>query len=314
MKVICEERPFKPISCVAAIGVFDGLHRGHQRIISCVRARARARHVRSLLITFDRPPQVILKKPFLGCLFDRQQKIERARQLGIDVIWFLRAQPSFFKLSGKQFIQYLLARCDIRCLVSGADFRFGFQAAHSIECLTGFAKEHGFDFCAIRKRVSGGHTISSSLIRQCLKAGDLARARRYMGCDYSVHGVVCSGRGIGATLGFPTANIDTKEYLIPASGVYAAQARIGTHVYPAAVNIGTNPTLGSTARAGVEAHIIGLSRNIVGRDVALRFVKRMRDEKKFFSRQELSQAIARDVAAVAKMGRSARQERCKETI
>lgn len=304
MKVVYKNLPSKRVPCVATIGVFDGIHRGHRFILEKVRAEAGKLNAASLLITFDKPPRVVLKKPFDGCLSDLADKKNITASLGIDYVWFLKARKGLLKLSGKEFIVYILKYFDIKKIIVGDDFRFGTGAQNNVDCLQGFAKEHNFDFLVVKKIRTNGRIVSSSAIRRLVQRADFARAGALLGRRYSLKGRVVKGRGFGRKIGFPTANISTGNYVIPPRGVYAGLADFARKKYLCAVNIGIKPTVTSRRSATVEAYIIDFKKNISGKIITLYFLRKIRAEKKFSSLSKLKTAIAGDVARIQRRFRT----------
>jgi riboflavin kinase/FMN adenylyltransferase len=298
MRVVYKKLPYRRVPCVATIGVFDGIHRGHQFILRKVKAEAARLKAASLLITFDKSPRIILNKPFGGCLCDCEDKKNIVESLGIANIWFLKSRRNLFRLSGKEFIVYILKYFDIKKIIVGEDFRFGAGAQNNVNCLRGFAREHNFDFLVIKKMKNKGRVISSSLIRHLIKRSDFAGADVLLGRNYSLKGIVIKGRGIGRKLGFPTANVFTGAYVIPASGVYAAAAEFNKRKYLCVVNIGTNPTVTTAKKIIIEAHLLNFHGNILGKQIKVYFFQKIREEKRFSSLAALKEAIAKDVGYI----------------
>jgi len=306
MKVISNRFPFRRVKCLATVGVFDGIHLGHQFVLKKVSQNARRKGLSSLLITFDIPPQQFLnnkkllhyrrpEKAFIGSLTDRNEKIDLVSSLGIDYLWFLRTKRSLLKLSAQSFINYIQKYFNIEKLIVGEDFRFGHKGTGDLGDLKKLAGEHRFNLSIIRKKAKNNKIISSSLIRQLIQKGKLSQAKQLLGRHFSLKGRVVKGRGIGSKLGFSTANISVSDYVIPACGVYAAYAILGKKIYLAAINIGMLPTFGKAKGLVVEAHILNFKKNILGRTIKIVFLNKLREEKKFSSRKALASAISKDI-------------------
>jgi len=306
MKVIFNRLPFKRVKCVATVGVFDGIHLGHQFILKKVREAAREKGLSSLLITFDIPPQQFLnkkkllhhrrpEKAFIGSLTSRDEKINLVSSLGIDYLWFLRTKRSLLGLSAKSFINYIQNYFNIEKLIVGKDFRFGHKGTGDLNDLKRLASEHRFNLSIIRKKAKDNKIISSSLIRQLIQKGKLSQAKQLLGRCFSLKGRVVKGRGVGSKLSFPTANISASNYLIPACGVYAAYVILGKKTYLSAINIGMMPRLGKAKGLVVEAHILNFKKNILGKPIKIVFLERLREEKKFSSSKDLVKAINKDI-------------------
>ena len=325
MKVIFNRLPFKRVKCVATVGVFDGIHLGHQFILRKVREAAREKGLSSLLITFDISPQQFLNKKkllhhrrpekaftplemshseeerarfltgFIGSLTDRDDKIDLVSSLGIDYLWFLKTKRSFLGLSAKSFINYIQKCFNIEKLIVGEDFRFGHKGTGDLSDLRKLAGEHKFNLSIIRKKTKNNKVISSSLIRQLIQKGKLSQAKQLLGRCFSLKGRVVKGRGIGSKLGFPTANISASDYLIPACGVYAAYVVLGKKTYLSAINIGILPKFGKVKGLVVEAHVLNFKKNILGEPIKIVFLERLREEKNFPSSKDLVSAISKDI-------------------
>ena len=306
MKVIFNRLPFKRVKCVATVGVFDGIHLGHQFILRKVSEAAQRKGLLSLLITFDIPPQQFLnkkkllhhrrpEKAFIGSLTGRDEKIDLVSSLGIDYLWFLRTKRSLLRLSAKSFINYIQKYFNIEKLIVGEDFRFGHKGAGDLSDLGKLASEHRFNLSIIRKKAKNNKIISSSLIRQLIQKGKLSQAKQLLGRCFSLKGRVVKGRGIGSKLGFPTANISAPDYLIPACGVYAAYVILGKKTYLSAINIGMMPRLGKAKGLVVEAHILNFKKNILGKPIKIVFLEKLREEKRFSSSKHLVSTISKDI-------------------
>jgi riboflavin kinase/FMN adenylyltransferase len=276
------------------------VHLGHKKIIDAVTAAARKGKLDSLIITFDRHPRLVLKKPFTGSITTLEDKKEIFAQTGVKHVWFLKADSGVLNYSAHDFLSLVKKYFDLKVLIVGDDFRFGKDALHGAHNLDKLAKEFGFKTRVIKKMLLSGKAVSSTYIRELIQPGDITAANKFLGRAYSFKGVVVTGRGNGRKLGFPTANIRAGEHIIPANGVYAGKCRVGKKVYPAAINIGTNPTVTCADKLTIEAHILNFKKNITGRKVELFFLKRLRSEKKFPSRNALIAAIARDVEYIRK--------------
>lgn len=298
MKVICENLPYSRQKCVAAIGTFDGIHLGHQFILNRVKETARNLSVSSLLITFDIPPQIILNKDFDGCITNLEEKKEVIKSLGIDYLWFLAARSRLLKLSGEKFISYILDYFDIKKIIVGEDFRFGYKGEADTHNLKQWGHRFGFEVDVLKKKTISGRVISSSLIRKLIKSGDFYKVKKFLGRSFVSTGKVHRGLGYGKTLGFPTANIYVFDHDIPLSGVYAAFAQIGKQRYLSAVNIGVKPTMVESGEKVLEVHLINTRKSLLGKTIKVVFLEKIRAEKKFSSPMELKRAIAEDVSYI----------------
>jgi len=313
MKVIYKKLPSRKIDCVATIGLFDGVHRGHQSILRRVKETARKSKSRSLVITFDIAPQQFSieqgfhnswrwTKAFPGALSDFSQKISLIKAENIDHLWFLKTNFHLLELKPAEFLNYILRCFKIKELIVGEDFRFGYAGRGDVFYLSQVAAHYGFKLSVVPKLKLGREPISSSLIRQKILAANFKKAKLFLGRNFSLRGKVVRGKGLGKSLGFPTANISSGSYLLPPRGVYAAYAVLGKQKFLAAVNVGKNPTLKSSAenrRCFIEAHLINFHKNILGKTLEIIFFKKMREERRFPNLAYLRSAIAKDIRKIA---------------
>lgn len=309
MRVISNRLPFKKVRCVATVGVFDGIHLGHQFILKKVKETARKKGLAALLITFDIPPQQFLskknllhhrrpEKAFTGSLTARDEKTALISSLGIDYLWFLKTKKSLLSLSARDFINYIQRYFKIEKLIVGDDFRFGHRGRGDLRRLKLLANEHRFELSIIKKKANNKKVISSSLIRQLIQKGQLKEAKQLLGRNFSLRGKVFKGKGRGLRLGFPTANIFASDYVIPACAVYAASVVLEKKIYLAAVNVGLRPTFCKIKGPIIEAHILNLKKNILGKIIKIVFLEKIRKEKKFSSSKALKTAIGKDIKYV----------------
>ena len=306
-----EEIPTDWGRCVLTIGVFDGVHRGHQELIATAVKEACSRGVPSVLMTFDpHPMEVVHPGSHPAQLTTLTRRAELVEEMGIDVFLVVPFTPEFMKLSPDRFIHELLVeRLHVVELVVGENFTFGKKAAGNVNTLRHAGERFGF---AVRtmSMVAEHHddetvTFSSTYIRSCVDAGDVVAAAEALGRPHRVEGVVVRGEGRGRVLGFPTANVAPPMYsAIPADGVYAAWFTVlghgpvvGTVVpgerYQAAVSVGTNPTFSGRTRT-VEAYVLDTSADLYGQHVAIDFVARIRGQRRFAEVSDLISEMEAD--------------------
>lgn len=307
MKVIYEKLPGKRKKCLATIGVFDGIHLGHQFILREIKKESQKKDLFSLVITFDTPPQQFLHKNsvkngskarrgFIGSITNFEQKISLINSLGIDYLWALKTNQSLLKLSAEDFIAFICKYFEIKELVVGQDFHFGYAGRGDVKYLRKLSSKYNFGLKIIpKKRSKDGKVISSSLIRQFIRKGQLKKAEEFLGRNFVLEGKVGKGKGIGFRLGFPTANIITSDYVIPQQGVYAAYVILRKKIYLAAINIGIRPTFKRAEGIVIEAHIINFCNYILGKIIKIIFLEKIREERKFVTLEQLKTAIAKDV-------------------
>jgi riboflavin kinase / FMN adenylyltransferase len=299
MKVIEATAELKPGSPVcAAIGVFDGVHLGHQRVLEQMMADAVRAGAMSVAVTFDRHPNAIVAPANLPPLiYPLSRKLEVLASLGIDAACVIRFDKAFSQISGEQFVRDLARDFGkLRSVCVGANFMFGYRRSGNVALLNKLGIELGFTVHASPDVDFEGQPVSSTRIRDAVRAGDFTLASQMLGRPYTLCGPVIKGQQLGRTIGFPTANIDVTGVLVPPTGVYAADAKVGAERRRAAVNIGHRPTLHSgDPQVHVEAYLLDFNRDVVGRDLELTFLKKLREEKKFPSTESLRAQIAEDI-------------------
>lgn len=290
-----------PQELVLTIGNFDALHRGHQALIGRVVERARAANVEAGLITFEpHPANVLHPESGLKRLTTRDQKTRLLAALGVDVVLIIAFTPEFAEIEAETFVRRLLwERLRAREVHVGEGFSFGNARRGDLELLKSLGDELGFSAQGMTEMRNGGELISSSRIRTAIEAGDVGNGRSMLGRPYAVEGDVVRGSGRGAGLGWPTANLDLVNELVPLSGVYVGEARFGgAQRYAAAINVGTRPTVEQHgADTVVEAHLLDFDRSCYGERMELAFLERLRDERRFPDLVELKEQIGRDVRA-----------------
>jgi riboflavin kinase/FMN adenylyltransferase len=290
--------------CVATIGVFDGVHRGHQRIIGRAREIARARQLPVVVVTFDPHPDEVVRPgshpPFLTTA---RRRAELLAGLGADAVCVLPFTLEFSRLSPDEFVRLVMSeRLHAAVVVVGENFRFGHKAAGDVALLAQLGEKLDFTAEGVPLLVADGVTISSTYIRERLTAGDVAAAAAALGRPHRVEGVVVRGHLRGRALGFPTANLETPPHTaISADGVYAgwlANLNLdGSEAsrWPAAISVGTNPTFGEGERT-VEAYALDRDDlDLYGAHAAIDFAARLRGTERFDSVQDLVAQMRRDV-------------------
>jgi riboflavin kinase/FMN adenylyltransferase len=285
----------------ATVGFFDGVHRGHQAVIGRVAEAARERGLRSVVVTFDRHPREILTPGNVPSLLTSlRRKAGLIEDVGIDSLVVLEFTEEFSRWPPEAFVQRVLVDgLGTRYAAVGRNFTFGYRAAGNLHMLTTLGAEHSFDVEGLPLFEIDGRPISSTSIREALAAGDLDWPVIALGRRYVVEGTVVPGAGRGRGLGFPTANLLTPAGIqLPGRGVYAGRALLDEGSWPAAVNVGINPTFGGEP-LHVEAHLVGFDGDLIGKVLAVEFWRRLRDEERFDSARDLAVQIAEDVRVTA---------------
>jgi riboflavin kinase/FMN adenylyltransferase len=281
---------------LVTIGVFDGIHLGHQRLLTHLRDEARRKNWLSGVVTFKSHPKAVLSSENkLLWLSDLETRISLLRGLGIDVIVVLPFTSELSRLTARRFVQLLKEHLKMRGLIVGPDFALGKDREGDAEKLRLLGQEIGFSVEVIPPVVLDGQVVSSSAIRQALAQGDMKKAEKLFGRLFSLNGQVVSGDRRGRGLGFPTANLKLKpEQALPSDGVYATIAHVGYELMPSVTSIGVRPTFGGGKRL-VETYIIDYEGELLGQRLTIDLVDKLRDEKRFDAVEELKSQMGRDV-------------------
>jgi riboflavin kinase/FMN adenylyltransferase len=297
-----DDVPEAPEGRAIAMGTFDGVHLGHRRVIESAREWARAHGIRASVVTFDPHPLEILRPddpPRL--LTTTGVKASLAEKLGMDEMIVIPFTRELSMVEPGAFVRDVLTGClGARHVSVGENFQFGHGAAGDAAFLRARPE---FETEVVPLVQSAGRTVSSSSIRELVSAGAVAEAAGLLGGPFIVEGTVVEGDARGRQLGIPTANLEVPpRVLVPASGIYAARARLddGQEV-PAAVSIGVRPTFTDDGEQKVEAHLIGFDGDLYGRTIQLAFLDRLRDEERFDSAEELAAQMRRDVDQVRRL-------------
>ena len=287
---------------VLTLGIFDGLHLGHQLIVRTVVARARAVGAVSTVVTFDPHPRAVLhteSAPPLLQTFD--QKIEALGVLGVEQTIVVRFTPEFARVRAEEFLRDVVReRLQAREVYLGRGFAFGHEREGDIALLRRVSERLGFHADEVPEVRVRGRRISSSRVRVLLAEGRVNLARRMLGRPYGVEGRVVRGDERGRTLDFPTANLRPENRVIPRGGVYVTATLIEGRWRRSVTNVGTRPTIGRDAKASIETFVMDWRGDLYGDVVRVRFLHRLRDERKFGSLEELKRQIARDAARAAR--------------
>ncbi|BBL81771.1 riboflavin biosynthesis protein RibF [Thermus thermophilus] len=273
---------------VVAVGSFDGVHLGHQYLLRRALAEAKTLKEPLLVYTFDPPTKVFTRGE--GFLMDLQEKVETLREVGVELILAVPFNEEFARRPPEAFLEDLRALQASRIYV-GEDFRFGRGRAGGPEALERVAPTRVVPLLSL-----GGEAVKSSRIRALLKEGKVEEARHLLGRPYGAYGVVVEGDRMGRRLGFPTANLAVHPLKVLPPGVFAVEAEGAFGRYKGVANVGTRPTLGGEERR-LEVHLLGFAGELYGEEVRVRFLKRLREERRFPSLEALRAQIAEDVEA-----------------
>jgi riboflavin kinase/FMN adenylyltransferase len=300
MRIIHTADELKPADRKVCLGIgfFDGVHLGHQQIIRQTITDARQHEAIALVITFDQHPNTVVAPSRVPPLvYSLPQKLRAIEALGIDTLLLIHFNKAFSEQTGEAFIRGLARDLGhVQSLCVGANFVFGYKRGGNVELLRKLGAELKFAVHGLAAVALDGRAVSSTRIREAIRAGDLDRVSQMLGRAYSLAGPVVRGDGLGHQLGFPTANLDVTGLALPPHGVYAVHAETGGKTYRAVLNIGLRPTLQNpNPQLRVEAHLIDFAGELYGQELELAFVDKLRPEAKFPSLAELRAQIARDI-------------------
>jgi riboflavin kinase / FMN adenylyltransferase len=283
---------------VLALGNFDGLHRGHCKILDRLQRVARERRATSVVMTFDpHPPRVVRPDKAPPLLMTKAQKLEGLAQAGVDGAAIVRFTHELSQWEPETFVRTVLVEwMRVSEVWVGANFLFGHDRSGNFSLLRTLGARYGFKAEKIDPVRYKDFVVSSTRVRRLVSEARVDEAAALLGHAYVVDGVVVRGEQRGRTIGFPTANLCTENELVPPHGVYATSAILDGIVMPAVTNIGTRPTVDASGRTSIETHIFDLDRDLYGAPLRLAFVQRLRDERAFESLDLLKSQIAADCA------------------
>jgi len=303
MKIIRAANELKPGSkkiCVA-IGVFDGVHLGHQQIIRQTISDARQHDAIAVVLTFDRHPNSIVAPDRVPPLiYSLPQKLRAIELPGTDALLLIQFEKKFSEQTGEEFIRSLANDLGkIHSICVGADFIFGHKRSGNVALLKELGTELNFSVHGLAAVSLDGQVVSSTRIRETVRAGDFDAASQMLGRPYAISGCVVEGDRLGRQLGFPTANLDATNLILPPNGVYSGCTKFKGQLYRVALNIGLRPTVASAKpQLRVEAHLLDFDGNLYGAELEVEIGEKLRDEQKFASATELREQIAHDIAQV----------------
>ena len=295
-----EKKQFGGLDPVMVIGFFDGVHKGHQKIINMCKDSSGKKGRASIILTFDRPPlNVVKSRTYKKLILPFKEKLKILEDIGVDFIVTAEINPEFLSFSPGDFCKdILLGIFGVKELFIGKGFRFGYRASGDVGLLKSYLESAGVRVNEVKLLGSDeGEVISSTTIRDYYKEGNILKIRKLLGRDPYIKGMVVKGAGRGEDLGFPTANLDISDTLvIPSDGVYFGTVSMidgDGSLQPAIINIGNNPTFG-TSKKWIEAHILDFNKKLYDKEIKINFLKRHRDEVKFNNSDELINKIRKD--------------------
>ena len=281
-----------------AIGVFDGVHLGHQAVISTSAEHAQAANGTPIVVTFDPHPEKVLRPEAAPHLLTAtRHKIALIRDLGVEHLLVITFDKQFAATEPEDFVQQLVKHSKpLREICVGHKWSFGKKRRGNLELLKKLGAEFDFNVIGIPPVTVNGELVSSTAIRQAIEVGDLRKAAAMLGREYMILGSVVRGDNLGKKIGFPTANLSAHNEQFPPNGVYFAESKLDGVVYPGVVNLGYRPTVsfGGSERI-LEIHLFDFEREIYGKNLEVRFIRYLRPEKKFESIEALARQIEADV-------------------
>jgi riboflavin kinase / FMN adenylyltransferase len=281
-----------------ALGFFDGVHKGHQRVIKTASEIAKEKGVKSAVMTFDPHPSVVLRRDVkhVEYITPLDEKIRLIERLQIDYLFVVHFTSEFANLLPQEFVDQYLIGLNVVHVVAGFDYSYGRMGKGTMETMT-FHSRGKFDFTVIPKLTIGNEKISSTLIRKLINEGKMEKLPEFLGRFYATSGVVIHGDKRGRTIGFPTANTDVEDsFYIPPIGVYAVKILVEGKWHEGVCNLGYKPTFNEeqAPKPSIEVHIFDFNRDIYGQEVVIEWHQRIRSEKKFSGIDELVQQIEKD--------------------
>ena len=286
-----------PNGSVVAIGAFDGLHRGHQALFAQVQRRARSLGCAPAVVTFEPLPRTYFSSEPLPRLSSVREKLLGFAAAGFEQVHMLRFNAELAAMSARDFVQRVLVeRLAAREVWVGADFRFGHKREGDVALLRELGEKAGFAGCVMPSILLDGARVSASRVRMLLAAGEFAGAAALLGRPFVIEGKVEYGNQLGRTLGFPTANIHLRERVSPVTGIFAVRVGLGEGEcsWPGVASLGVRPTVNQVCQPLLEAHLFDFEGDLYGRRMAVEFVAKLRDERKFDDLDALKAQMALD--------------------
>jgi len=305
MKIHRNINKFKANNPVITVGTFDGVHLGHTHIFNKLKEKARLIDGETVVVTFWPHPKFVLQPDAdIKMINTIDEKIDLIQAQGIDHLVILEFSKAFAKLSSCNFIdKYLHKKLNIKALIVGYDHHFGKDREGNFEVLKACANQYNFSIDKVDAFMHGSLIVSSTLIRNAVQNGEIEKANTWLSKKYFISGEIVGGKKIGRNIGFPTANIYVAENykMIPASGVYVVEVSLNNKQYAGMLNIGYKPTVNNNKmNRTIEVHILNFEKNIYNENISVLFHKKLRDEKKFSSLDELKQQLKKDKKLVGK--------------
>ncbi len=287
---------------IVTVGTFDGVHLGHNAILSVLVEEAKKNNTSAVVVTFYPHPRLVLSSDGsdIRLINSRDQKIKLLEKIGVDYLFEIPFTRAFSQISSDEFVKtFLVDRLDVGLLIIGYDHQFGKNRQGDQSQIFELAKKYNFSTKRVEAHQVDDSKISSTIIRKALKRGDISKANSLLGYEYSICGTVIHGNKNGRKIGFPTANIaiTNRFKLIVANGVYAAKVSYNGKVFQGMVNVGFRPTIIDNSYS-VEVHLFDFSKEIYGEEIEIHFVSRIRDEIRFSSMEKLKTQLEKDMIEI----------------
>jgi len=284
---------------VVTVGTFDGIHLGHKKIISDLLEIGKSKNLRSVVVSFDPHPQLILRNKHreIKLLSTTDEKLAEFEKLGVDFVYILNFTKELAEVSAEDFFKnYLIEKIGLTDIVLGYDHNFGKNREGNFDTLKNFGEKYGFGVHKVDEFKINGDRVNSTTIRNFLTEGNVSKASFLLGNNYYFSGRVVYGDKRGRTIGFPTANIEllSEHKLIPKNGVYFVSAEVKENKYFGMMNIGNRPTIAENEGVFIEVNLFGFNDNIYGETMKTEVISFLRDEKKFSSLDELIEQLKKD--------------------
>ncbi|MGN0383971.1 MAG: bifunctional riboflavin kinase/FAD synthetase [Eubacterium sp.] len=289
MKIVFDFEEIKKLqlnNSVVTIGKFDGIHKGHDKLLV---EMSKKTGMTKIVITFlEYPERKILTENEKESIF---------KKYDVDILFCVTTNKEFFSISAGEFVESVLVKMmGMKCIVSGSDFRFGKDRKGDVAMLKKYSSKYNYEVISIEKEKLYESEISSTLIRELIKKGNIEKANEMLGYPYAITGKVIYGKQLGRKLGFPTVNImPDKTKVVPLAGVYKSEVLIKGKIYPAITNVGDNPTVDGDLKTRVETHIFNFSEDVYGENLEIHFLKFVRGEITFDSVEKLKERVAKDI-------------------
>lgn len=284
---------------IVTVGTFDGVHLGHQKILKRLKEIAKHKDGETVLLTFFPHPRLVIfpEDNDLKLINTLEEKIELLDQFGLDHLIILPFDKTFSRISPTEYVRdFLVNKINVNTLVIGYDHRFGRNRAGNLELLSELSPVYNFGLEEITAQEIAEIKVSSTKIRSAILSGDIIKATKYLQHTFTLKGKIIKGKQIGRTIGFPTANIKIEESykIIPQDGAYVIQGEIDGIIYDGMLNIGNRPTVNNNNKKTIEAFLFDLDHDVYDKQIKVLFIKKLRDEKKYNSLNELKEQLTKD--------------------